>query len=305
VTVVVPVKDRRERMVRCLEALLRQQYGSYDVLVLDNGSSDGTPEACAERARGSEVPVRVETVGGRVGYVRNVGARIAAGEIVAYTDSDCIPAPGWLAAGARAFDDPSVGVVTGTTLPEHPPPYGPWHATIEVTTQSWHFESCNVFFRREPFVRSGGFDDHLGHFGEDSIAGWAMVHDGWRAEFVPEALVYHDVTYPGRAWHLRRVHKYGKVAAVVQRFPEARERLLWHGYFLRARNAAFAAAVLGLALAPIDRRALLLSAPYLRERGPRGIHPRELYSAGERFAIDLSVFAGMVRGSIRWRSLVL
>jgi glycosyltransferase involved in cell wall biosynthesis len=292
-------------MVRCLEALLAQDYESYDVLVLDNGSSDGTSDACAELARDSDVPVRIEQISGRVGRVRNVGAEHAAGEIIAYTDSDCLPAPSWLSAGVRAFEDPQVGIVTGATLPETPPPYEPWHATMEVTEQTWHFESCNILFRREALLACGGFDDDLGHFGEDTIAGWAMLRDGWEAAFVPEAVVYHDVTYPGRNWHLQRVQKYGKVAAVVQRFPEARERMLWRRYFVRPRNAAFAAAALGVALAPVHRATLLLTVPYLRERGPRSLNPWEFYSAAERFAIDASVFSGMVRGSIRWRTLVL
>src|SRR5207302_6607656 len=220
VTVAVPVKDRRDRMLRCLDAVLAQDYPDYDVIVLDNGSTDGTREACHERAQDASVPVQVEVIEGRVGRVRNVGARIASGEIIAYTDSDCLPSPRWLSAAVPAFDDPAVGVVTGTTLPEDPPPYKPWHATMEVIEQTWHFESCNVFFRREPLIDAGGFDDDLGHFGEDTIAGWTMLRAGWQAKFVPEALVYHDVTYPGRNWHLRRVGKYGKMAAVVSRFPE-------------------------------------------------------------------------------------
>jgi glycosyltransferase involved in cell wall biosynthesis len=292
-------------MVRCLDALLCQDHPDYEVLVLDNGSADGTPEACAERALGSSVPVRIERVDGRVGRVRNVGAKLAAGEIIAYTDSDCVPTRRWLSEGIRPFADSRVGVVTGATLPEDPPPYEPWHATMEVTDQTWHFESCNIFFRREALLACGGFDDDLGHFGEDTIAGWAMLRAGWEASFVPDALVHHDVTYPGRGWHLRRVQKYGKVAAVVRRFPESRERLLWRRYFVRPRNAEFAAAVLGAALAPVNRATLLLTLPYLRDRGPRSINPWELYSAAERIAVDAAVFKGMVHGSIRWRTLVL
>ena len=54
-------------MLRCLDALLQQDHPSFEVLVLDNGSSDGTPEACAERAATSDVPVRVEVLSGTVG----------------------------------------------------------------------------------------------------------------------------------------------------------------------------------------------------------------------------------------------
>ena len=59
---VVAVKDRRERMLRCLDALLAQDHPSYEILVADNGSSDGTPQACLQRAAQATVPVRVERV---------------------------------------------------------------------------------------------------------------------------------------------------------------------------------------------------------------------------------------------------
>src|SRR4051812_23988091 len=95
VTVVVPVKDRREQMLRCLDALIGLDYPSYDVIVADNVSSDGTPEACHERASGAETEIDVVRVEGSVGAVRNRVAEMARGEIVAFTDSDCLPQAGW------------------------------------------------------------------------------------------------------------------------------------------------------------------------------------------------------------------
>jgi len=302
--VAVVVKDRRERMLRCLQALLAQDHPDYEVLVLDNGSSDGTADACRQAAGSASVPVRVEVVEGALGRVRNAAARLSAAEFIAYTDSDCLPSPRWLSAGVAAFADSAVGLVSGMTLPEDSEPEAPWPATVRVTEQSWHFETCNILFRRDALVRAGGFPDDLS-WGEDTAAGWAMLRAGWEARFVPEAVVQHDVTYPGRAWHLRRVRRYGGVAAVIREFPEARDKLLWKRYFLRERNARFAAALLGVALTPASRAALLLAVPYLRERGPRGLRFWQLYSSAERIAIDASVFAGMVRGSVRWRALVL
>ncbi len=305
VTVCVPVKDRRERMLRCLEALLAQDHPSYEVLVLDNGSTDGTAEACRERAASASVPVRVEVVHGAVGAVRNAGARHARGAIVAYTDSDCVADPGWLSAGAVRFSDPAVGVVTGRTLPELPGPYDRWPATIEVTGPTGRFESCNLFLRREPFLQTPGFDEEVGHFWEDTPAGWGLVFAGWRAEYEDAALVRHDVTYPGFAWHLRRARKYGGAAAAVRRYPRLRDELLWHRYFLRRRNAAFAAAVAGVLLTPLDRRALALAAPYAWARRPHAPTPAALRSSAENVAFDAAVLTGMLEGSLRWRRLVL
>ena len=300
----VPVKDRRERMLRCLDAILAADYPNFDVLVLDNGSTDGTPEAVLERAAASSVPVRVEAFTGRVGRVRNQGSRLAEGEILAFTDSDCIPTPGWLAAGVAPFVDSGVGVVTGPTQPEDPPPYEPWYATQEIDEQTWRFETCNAFFRREALLGSDGFDETVTMW-EDTACGWSVLRGGWRAEFAPDALVHHDVTYPGWLWHVRYVMRYGEGAGIVRRYPEMADRLLWKRWFLRPRNAKFAAFAAGLALAPVSRKALLLTIPYARLRVPGRLSLGSVRDVVQLTAFDAAIFAGMVRGSWRGRRLLL
>lgn len=306
VTVVVPVKDRRERMLRCLDALLALDYPHYDVLVLDNCSTDGTADACRKRAQAAPVPLRVEVLEGTVGHLRNLAARMTTSEVLAYTDSDCMPQPGWLRAGVEPFADPAVGVVQGTTLPDPDARREPWDATIEVTEYTRHFESCNLLVRREALAAAEGFHEVVGHFWEDTAAGWSLLRTGWRPAFVRDAVVHHDVTYPGFAWWLRRGQRYGNSAAVIARYPELRRELLFAQVFLRPRDAKLLAAVAGLALGLHDRRALLLALPYLAERGPRAV---SRYTLGEGFvknvAFDLSTVAGCVRGSIRHRALVL
>lgn len=306
VTVVVPVKDRRERMMRCLDALLAQDHEAYDVLVLDNGSTDGTAEACRRRAAAAQVPLRVEVIHGTVGRLRNRAAALTDSDALAFTDSDCMPAPGWVSAGVTPLTErPEVGLVQGRTLPERGMEMRGWTATIEVTSYTGRFESCNLFVRREAFAAVDGFDEQVGHFWEDTAAGLSMLRAGWEAEFCHEALVYHDVTYPGLRWFLKRAQRYGNAAAVVRRYPEARRELLWARYFLRARNAKTVAAVAGLLLAPLDRRALVLTLPFLHFHMPPSPHPRAVKAQAEGALFDLSILLGMVRGSIRHRTLVL
>jgi len=303
VTVAVPVKDRRERMLRCLDALLALDHPSFEVLVLDNESGDGTAEACRERAAEASVPVRVEVVAGSVGAVRNHGARIGRGEVIAYTDSDCLPEPGWLRAGLKPFEDPRVGVVCGRTLPEHPPEQG-WYATIEVTRWSGRFESCNVLFRRAPFAATEGFDEEIGHFWEDTAAGRAMLRRGWAAAWAEDAVVRHDVTYPGFAWHLKRVQRHANAARVVRRYPELRRELLWNRYFLRPYNAKFDAALAGVVAAAVARHPLplALALPYVHHRRGALLSPKSLVQGT---LYDAALLVGLLRGTVRHGALVL
>jgi cellulose synthase/poly-beta-1,6-N-acetylglucosamine synthase-like glycosyltransferase len=306
VTVVVPVKDRREQMLRCLDAVLALDYPRYDVLVADNGSSDGTPDAVRERSAGTNVDVAVVTIEGPVGAVRNRAAALAQGEIVAFTDSDCLPQPGWLTAGVKPFaDDERVGVVCGRTLPEQPIDGARWPATIQVEELSWRFEAANLLVRREGFVASDGFDEHVGHFWEDTTAGFAMLRHGWRVAFVADAVVLHDVTFPGYRWHLRRAWKQSHIGPAVAAYPEIRERLFWLGVFQRPRSAAFLAFALALLLAPRSRWALLLAIPYLAIRAPRTLYRYAPRDFAELVAFDAVNVAGGFVGGLRERQLVL
>ena len=305
VTIAIPVKDRRERMLRCLDAALAQDYPRFDVLVLDNCSTDGTAEACRERAADADVPVRVEVLPGSVGRLRNLAAEISGADVLAFTDSDCIPAPGWLQAGVAPLEQRTeVGIVQGRTLPEPGPPAVGWAATQELTDWTGRFEACNLLVRREALAAVAGFHEEVDMW-EDTAAGLSLLRAGWQAAFAAEALVHHDVTWPGFAWHLRRGMRYGNAAAIVRDYPEARRTLLWGRYFLRPRNAKTAAFALGLALAPLDRRSLLLTLPYLEMRRPKSPSPGAVRAQLQGAAFDLAILAGMVRGSIRHRRLVL
>jgi mycofactocin glycosyltransferase len=113
VSVIIPVRDRADQLGQALGALARQSYPQdrFEVLVCDDGSAEDLGPALA---RGAGLRLVVLRQGPRgAGAARNLGLAYARGEVVAFTDSDCIPAPGWLVALTRAFDDPAVGLAGG------------------------------------------------------------------------------------------------------------------------------------------------------------------------------------------------
>ena len=304
VSVCVVVKDRRELMLRCLDAIGAQDRPADDVVVVDNGSTDGTYEALRQRAAADD-RLRVERDTGSLGRARNTAARQARGDIVAFTDSDCRPRPDWLRQGLAAFTDDGVGVVQGRTVPEHPPT-ARWSATQDIGAATGLFEACNIFYRRQALLDAGGFDEQVGFFGEDTAAGWAVLRAGWREEWAGSSVVAHVVTTPGLAWHLRRTAGYAHWPALIRRFPERRD-LLWHGLFLRRRSAETDAAVLGVAAALATRRLspALVAVPFAWRHAPRGLSRVALADSGGAALFDLAISAALACGSLQHRTVVL
>lgn len=303
-SVCVVVKDRRELMMRCLAAIEAQDLPADEIVVVDNESSDGTYEALLARAEHTD-RLRVRRCGGSLGRVRNLAARLAGGEVCAFTDSDCRPRPDWLRRGLAAFADPRVGVVQGATVPEHPPRER-WSATQQIESPSGLYEACNVFYRRAGLLAAGGFDEQVGFFGEDTAAGWAVLRAGWASVWADEAVVEHAVTTPGLRWHLRRTRGYANWPALIQRFPEQRA-LLWHRYFLRRRSAETQAALLGAAFALGRRQAWPLAAavPFAWRHRVRGASWQAVGDAAGSAAFDAAIAAALIRGSLRHRTVVL
>src|SRR5438874_11533006 len=100
VTVVVPARNAEATLGRTLDAIASQCLDEpWETIVVDDGSSDGTV-AIAERAPGGVTLLRADAAGPAA--ARNRGAEAARGEVLAFTDADCFPAPGWLGAGLRA-----------------------------------------------------------------------------------------------------------------------------------------------------------------------------------------------------------
>jgi glycosyltransferase involved in cell wall biosynthesis len=304
VTVVVPVRDRRDLLGALLDGLAAQTFTDVEVIVVDDGSSDGSGELAASRTVAGR-PVRVlRQDGGGAVRARQAGVALAAGEILAFTDSDCVPDPGWLAAGVAAIDS-GVAVVQGHTRSARR--RKPLERSLWVEDDGL-YPTCNVFYRRDALLGTGGFGEGLGFFGEDTVAGWSVERAGWRSAWAPDAVVEHIVTTPGFGWHLRRARYYANWPALMRAFPEKRD-LLWHRVFLRRRSAEADAAVLAVLASVVltSPWPLVAALPFWwRHMGRHWSTPSTFWHEGARGAVfDLAISAALVRGSLRHRTPVL
>ena len=223
VSVVIPVLNDPAGIKRCLEALERQTYPKdrYEVIVVDNGSTDGTKQTierfavCGSRFAGEDrtanrIPHIVnpryvyEPIRG-LHQARNAGIKEAKGEVLAFTDADCIPAPDWIEEGVEAIlSTPNCGLGAGRIDVFAETPGKPTAAELfEIVTafrqkeylERWHFAApANVFTKREVISKVGVFRGTL-KSGADIEWGKRVFNAGYKQFYSEKTIVKHPARH--------------------------------------------------------------------------------------------------------------
>jgi glycosyltransferase involved in cell wall biosynthesis len=319
ISVVVPTHNRAHLLKRLLQAIESQErVGSYEVLVVDDASSDNTwieLQRLAATARVCIVPLRLDRNSGPA-TARNVGWRAARAPLIAFTDDDCVPQPGWLAALVTGLA--GADLVQGETqpVPEQNDGRGPFARIVLVEGEAGQYETCNMGYRREVLERIGGFDEAFRHpYAEDMDLAWRAKERGASSAFVPEALVYHEV-FPSRYLsYLRDRKRRESVVLALRHHPGLRERLS-HRWFWEPAHppALLAGAGVGLALwRPLASRRVVLAAllvlPYAHHRTVARPLPCRRRNRVPVIALglvaDLAEVGVLAVASVKHRTLVL
>lgn len=194
VTVVIPVRNCAATIRVCLDGVLAQTYprALTEIIVVDNDSTDATSQIAAS------YPVTVVSEREiRTSYAaRNRGVAHASGEVVAFTDGDCVPDPEWLARLVPPLADAGVGAVSGTVADAEPR-----SLCEEFTARVDPFArperngrktllTANVALRRSTLEAFGGFDERL-PTGGDVDLGWRLQRQNLQLIEVAEARVSH------------------------------------------------------------------------------------------------------------------
>lgn len=244
-TVVVCTRDRPVQLEACLAALVQQRHPDFDILVVDNGSADPVSDICRRRG----VACISEPVAGLT-RARNLGARAARGEFVAFIDDDAVAEPDWLDALAREFADPEVAAVAGRTryMKAHggrllmsdedaPEEIGPRpRRSFDRRTRDWFTLAClgqigdgnTMAFRRSLLTSAVRFDERLGRgrllaSGDEHVAFMSLISDGYRVTHAPDAVVRHPMPAEPALRSTKRVRDLRSSVAYIlflwQQFP--------------------------------------------------------------------------------------
>lgn len=296
------------------------QPDQYEVAVVDDGSGDetwATLRGLVDRTDLALLAVR-STVNRGQAAARNAAVRATSARLVAFTDDDCLPTPGWLRALLEVGDRGHVDIVQGRTEPGPPgTATGAWDRTIRIVGPTPLFETCNIAYRRDAFESAGGFDEAAPvtgrtgthSFGEDVLLGAAVTAAGGERAFASEALVFHRYLPTSYVTRVRLMAELSGFPALVARAPELASALR-AGIFLSGRTAAFDAALVSAVLAGSTRRPWLLlgTLPWVRDarRQARDHGGRPLPVRLVQLAVlDAAGTVALIGGSVRHRRLVL
>jgi GT2 family glycosyltransferase len=316
VTVVVASHERAARLWALLRALAAQTLPreEWELVVVHTYPPDVAADLLDNHELTRAGTLRhIRAAGSQVGpsVQRNVGWRMARAPRIAFTDDDCRPEADWLEQLVASSRTHAGAVVQGATCPD------PREArilsythtlTLHIDPPTLNAQTCNVLYERALLERLGGFDDEA-ITGEDLDLAMRAREAGVAVVGAPEAVVYHAIEPLSVREKIRRQHRWQHLAYVVKRHPSLREQCVW-GVWWKREHLRATLALAGLAAAPRHRGALLAVIPYFahaRRDYPSSVRHqlRAIFDTPGRWVVDMAEVGSFLRGSLRYRTLLL
>lgn len=312
ISVVVATRNRASRLAGLLRSLRAQTLAAdcFEVVVVDDDSSDATADVLAEASQSDEPRVlALHGSGDGPAGARNAGWRAARSSLIAFTDDDCEPTPDWLEQSLAAAKEHPGAIIQGPTtpIPREVGQTGPFTRTNVITQPGPSFETCNIVYPRDLLERLNGFDERFPEaLGEDTDLGWRARELGGELRWCARARVHHAVENVGPVGFLRSALMGRDAVLAFRRHPGLRAELRW-GLFRNGRLPWLATASTGIVLArrfPLLGAALAL--PYVRHLAKVCARQRASFLMAPYYALwDLLFLYTALRGSLRHRTLVL
>jgi glycosyltransferase involved in cell wall biosynthesis len=203
ISIVVPAYNDEKKIENCINSLKQQDYpkARYEIIVVDNNSKDKT----AEVIKRHQVIYLLEDEIQTSYAARNTGIKAACGDIIAFTDSDCVADAHWIANGVKSFKNRIIGGVGGQVKAYKPSNYiERYQARKDVFGQEKHLSeskllqregkivTCNAFYRKDVFKKVGLFEPSLVSGGDHDFSLRAQKETDYTLQYAHDAIVYHQ-----------------------------------------------------------------------------------------------------------------
>lgn len=212
VSVVIVAWNSAAHLPHCLSALSKQTMGDFELIVVDNGSTDGSLDLL--KTTQWDFPIQVERLGTNFGFAaaNNIAAHLTQGRWLALLNTDAYPEPDWLENLLRAAgENPGFNFFSSRQLQYHAPHLLDgagdvyhisglaWRNAYQLLSTTHALEKKEVFsacaaaalYSRDEFLKIGGFDEDYFSYFEDVDLGFRLRLGGGKCLYVPEAVVHH------------------------------------------------------------------------------------------------------------------
>jgi len=261
ISVIIPVYDDRKHIIRCLNSIFSCNYKKqFEVIVVDDGSNDGLAEIV------TSFPCRFVSTGinSGPGTARNLGAKFAKGDILAFVDSDCVVSEDWLPIIENVFLDNRIKAIAGrfsrNLNPEFIARYRYYEASFYMLNEKTFvntFTASSFACRRDLFLKVGGFGNRPA--GEEITLGYRLYKIGINILCVPEFVVAHHCLRTLMGYLKQQFIWMKNFFAVCQLYPE----MVYFKGLLKKRNLIFqmiiqSLFVLGIIILLMNNKTILL-----------------------------------------------
>ncbi len=240
VSVIVVNHNRADLLRECLDSLLAQTYPCFEILVVDNGSTDGSRALVSGYADSRLRLISLEENLG-FGVANNIAIKEAHGTLIALLNNDAVADPAWLQHLVRPMTmDPAVGMcaskilVYGTRVVDkaghlmYPDGQNRGNGTGEIDDgrfdtpgEALFPDGCAALYRREALEQAGGFDPHFFAYADDADLGMRCLLKGWTCLYEPRAVVQHHRSSTSGPYSAEKVYlvERNRLWLAVKNFP--------------------------------------------------------------------------------------
>lgn len=200
ISIIIPVLNGQHHVENCMQSIRGLNYpkDSFEVILIDNGSNDKTVELIKKSQHDLDIKIYYNKI--KSSYAsRNIGIKNAKGEIIAFTDIDCIVDNNWLTNIVKYFSDKNIGGIAGEILPQkgnslverYSIMVGMLSQKITISSEFLPYaQTANAAYRKELFQTIGLFDELFS--GGDADLSWRMqLNTDLKLVYAPDVIVLH------------------------------------------------------------------------------------------------------------------
>lgn len=241
-SVVIPTHNRIHKLEKLLDSLNQQELSPSEFEVLVIATEGDKAFELLEKRQTWNFKFEMTHIpndpyqGKSPSEKRNYGAKRAQNPWIAFVDDDCIALPGWLSQAKALIENSSSVCIEGHTRIPKPKRETLTYKGIKRLSRPKGYQTCNMFYKKQPFLELGGFDPAFPFYMEDTDLAWSVIEKHGEIEYCPDAIVEHPVPEPEPRRLLASALRMGQIPYLYKKHPEtfiaSKMRVFPRSYFI-------------------------------------------------------------------------